>query len=111
MADETLTKTAVEVDNLVIEAGEVKKRTVTTGQGTLLRGTAMTLTTGKLVKTVADGAIHSILKEDVDTSGGDVIADVYYTGKYKQSEIESITSITVTEAMEDTLRTNGIVLG
>ena len=110
MADKTLVSEEVDVDNLGIENGEVARRTITAGQGTLLRGTAMTLTTGKLVKTVADGAIHSIIKDDI-VATAEVIGDVYYTGKYKQSVIEEVTGITITEEMEDTLRTNQIVLG
>lgn len=107
----TITEESFTVDNLGIENGEVVKRTILTDQGTLVRGTALTLTTGKLVKTVANGAIHSILKQDVDTSGGDVVDSVYYTGKYKRSEIETATGITITEAMEDTMRSNQLVLG
>ena len=109
MAD--IASTSHTVDNLGIENGEVVKRTILTGQGELVRGTALTLTTGKLVKTVADGAIHSILKQNVDTSSGDVVDSVYYTGKYKRSEIETATAIVITEAMEDTMRSNQLTLG
>lgn len=110
MADKTLVPTEVGVDNLVIEAGEVRTRTVLADQ-VLLRGTAVTLTAGKLVKTVADGDIYGIIKDDIDTTGADALGDIYYTGKYKESVIESVTSITITDAMEDTMRTNQLILG
>ena len=107
----TIAETSYPVDNLGIENEEVVQRTIKTGQGVLVRGTALTLTTGKLVKTVADGAIHSVLKQDVDTTAADVVADVYYTGRYKRSVIETATGITITEAMEDTMRSNQLTLG
>lgn len=110
MADTTLTATEVAVDNLVIEAGEVRTRTVLADQ-ILPRGTAVTLTTGKLVKTVAGGNIYGIIKDDIDTTGADAQGDIYYTGKYKKSVIEDVTSITITDTMEDTMRTNQLILG
>lgn len=110
MADTTITPIEYPVDNLIIAAGEVVERTIASGQGVIKRGTPMTLTAGKLVKAVADGDIHSIVKDDIDTTS-EVTASVYYTGKYKRSVIEDVTGITITEAMQDTLRTNSIVLG
>lgn len=112
MGDTTLSATEVSVDNLVIEAGEVVKRTFLTGQGTLLRGTACTKDgAGKYVKTIAAGSIDLIVKDDVDTSAGDAIEYGYYTGVYKQSEVEAATGVTITEAMQDLARSNGLYIG
>jgi len=110
MADTTLTETAVEVDNLIIEAGEVVERTILADQ-VLTRGTLLTFTTGKMVKTVADGQIDAIVKDDIDTTGADAQANVYYTGVYKKSVVEDETGITVTEAMQDSARVNGLLIG
>ena len=110
MENQTLVLTEVGVDNLVIEAGEVRTRTVLANQ-VLPRGTAVTLTAGKLVKTVANGDIYGIIKDDIDTTGADALGGIYYTGKYKKSIIESVTGITITNAMEDTMRTNQLILG
>ena len=205
MADTTLSATAVAVDNLVIEAGEVESRTILTGQ-TLLRGTALTkvptlaagdavaggsnvgdgtvgtititsvaelgtytltctaeaanagtfsvltpsgyyladatvavaYTSGQIGFTIADGAedfdigdvftievtetgskysktvaggnIDAILKDDITTTE-DTAADVYYTGVYLGSKVETATGITITEAMQDSARVNGIMVG
>jgi len=62
-------------------------------------------------KTVQDGSGDGILKQDVDTTAGDIVDDVYYTGKYKRSVIETATGITITEAMEDTMRSNQLTIG
>jgi len=206
MADATLTETAVEVDNLVIEAGEVVDRTILTGQelerGTSLTkvptlaagaataggsnvgdGVAGTVTLGdyaevgiytltctaesadagtfsvltpsgyyladltvasaytsqhinltiadgaedfdtgdvftiavtesgaKYSKTVAGGSIDGILKDDIDTTSGDATGSIYYTGVYNERVVEDKTGISVTEAMQDTARKNGLMVG
>jgi len=202
MADATLTPTEVEVDNLVIEAGEVVRRTIQITQ-VLTRGTSLTLAAafaaaaavadgsntggdtfsavtasekaevgtytiialtattykivtpsgitlnaiatagsayddqigftittagattvagdfyttevtaedGEYVKTVAGGDIDLILKDDIDTTGGAAIGSGYYTGVYNLGVVEAQTGITVTEAMQDSARVNGIMVG
>lgn len=110
MADINIETTSYEVDNLVIEAGEVVERTILTGQD-LKRGTLLTKdANGKYVKTVADGNIDGILKEDIVTTA-DTIANIYYTGVYKLSVVEDVTGITVTEDMQDAARQNKIMIG
>lgn len=110
MADTTLSATGIEVDNLIIEAGEVVKRTILTDQ-VLTRGTLLTYTTGKMAKTLVDGQIDAIVKDDIDTTGADAVANVYYTGVYNLGVVETETGITVTEAMQDSARVNGIMVG
>ena len=110
MADTNITSTPYGVDNLVIEAGEIVERTILTGQ-TLTRGMLLTKDgDGKYVKTVADGNIDGIVKEDITTTA-DTVANIYYTGVYDLETVENATGITVTEAMQDTARANGIMVG
>lgn len=89
--------------------------TITTAGATTVAGdlytVAVTETGSKYSKTVAGGDIDAILKDDIDTTGGDATSWVYYTGVYKQSEVETATGITITEAMQDTARKNGLMVG
>lgn len=72
---------------------------------------AVTESGSKYSKTVAGGNIDGILKDDLDTTAGDATGSIYYTGVYKQSEVETVTGISVTEAMQDTARKNGLMVG
>ncbi len=110
MADITITETSYTPDNFVIEPGECIEATFASGS-TFQRGQAITLSGTEVVKTVADGDIYALTKDDVDATDGAVTAWVYYTGKYKQSVIEDVSGITITDAMRDTMRNNMLTLG
>lgn len=88
--------------------------TITTAGATTVAGdfytVAVTAVDGLLVKTVAGGNIDAIVKDDITTTA-DTAANVYYTGVYLGSEIETATGITVTEAMQDSARVNKLMIG
>lgn len=82
-------------DNLFAGKAEVVAGTETiTGGAAYTRGTVLgIITASELCKPVdnaqADGseAVYAILAEDVDTTGGDKEAVVYYTGEYNNNAL------------------------
>lgn len=95
---------------------DTKAVTLKSGQGVLLRGTVLgTITTGGLSVIVnsanADGSqtADSILTDDVDTTGGNVVAVAYKTGSFNRKALIFGGSDTA-DKHEQTLRGLGIFM-
>ena len=110
------TTTSVTLDHL--RAAEyqmvVETMTILTGQGTLVRGSVIGKITadgkGKLMAAASvDGSedFYAILTEDVDTSGGDVIAPVAKTGMFNQDFLTFGAATTIAAVDLDAARALG----
>lgn len=94
-----------------IRAGE---ETVLTGQGVLARGTVVARDgAGKLVPvdsgsgTASVRSAVAILAQDVDTSGGDVDAPLYYAGEFNEDQLIFGGSDTIADH-RDAMRQRGL---
>ncbi|PWG61767.1 head decoration protein [Spiribacter halobius] len=85
-------------DRLVVNTDGLRtgEETVLGGQGTLARGTVVardSVNANKLVPVDSASATASIndavaiLAQDVDTSGGDAAAPLYYAGEFNEAEL------------------------
>jgi len=74
-------------DNLVVDARLYKQVTVVSGQ-TLSRGDLVMLSTGKVTVFVTTNDPYTVMAEDVDASGGDVVGYAFRSADIKASEVD-----------------------
>lgn len=102
-----LTTVVETIDNLDVSVRKLKKVTVASGQ-TVSRGDLVMLSSGKVVPFLTTNAPYTVMYENVDASGGDVVGWAYRDADIKASEVNFGTG---TDAeVRDALDAKGIYL-
>lgn len=102
-----LTTVQETIDNLDVDVRLLKKVTVASGNS-VSRGDLVSLSAGKVIPFLTTADPYTVMYEDVDASGGDVVGLAYRSADIKASEVDFGTG---TDAeVRDALDTIGIYL-
>lgn len=107
----SLVSTTEARDNLEVEVRKTRRVTVLSGE-TLTRGMLVAydgVATAKVVQYADGDTPYTVIAEDVDASGGDVVALAYRDADLKASEVD-FNDGTDTAALRDILDTKNIFL-